>query len=306
MRRPILTALLLLLSGILMPLRADDYSKTWNQYEREIAKARHNDDDKKLGDLLSGRMSTYYNLKMADSITIHFEEVMAELKHIKQWNNYYDVWTCYINTLIYYSFNKNLALREVQQMFNDAMERKNEYGQGIAYYTMGSVYLNMNHLDESAAAFQKSIKLLLQQTPPPVYTPEVFSYLGDVLNEQEKYDDLQKLTVEWEEFIPQFVKAYPQLNQDYQNILWFYYHIACAQAAIGQNRLADAETSVSKAEETRGGEDSYETLQWLVTIAQLRLKQGRLAEALEYNSRRLSLVPQNEDKGVFLSVARSS
>ena len=238
MRRPILTALLLLLSGILMPLRADDYSKTWNQYEREIAKARHNDDDKKLGDLLSGRMSTYYNLKMADSITIHFEEVMAELKHIKQWNNYYDVWTCYINTLIYYSFNKNLALREVQQMFNDAMERKNEYGQGIAYYTMGSVYLNMNHLDESAAAFQKSIKLLLQQTPPPVYTPEVFSYLGDVLNEQEKYDDLQKLTVEWEEFIPQFVKAYPQLNQDYQNILWFYYHIACAQAAIGQNRLA--------------------------------------------------------------------
>ena len=304
MRRPILTALLLLLSGILMPLSADDYSKTWNQYEREIAKARHNDDDKKLGDLLSGRMSTYYNLKMADSITIHFEEVMAELKHIKQWNNYYDVWTCYINTLIYYSFNKNLALREVQQMFNDAMERKNEYGQGIAYYTMGSVYLNMNHLDESAAAFQKSIKLLLQQTPPPVYTPEVFSYLGDVLNEQEKYDDLQKLTVEWEEFIPQFVKAYPQLNQDYQNILWFYYHIACAQAAIGQNRLADAETSVSKAEETRGGEDSYETLQWLVTIAQLRLKQGRLAEALEYNSRRLSLVPQNEDKGVFLSVAR--
>ena len=132
----------------------------------------------------------------------------------------------------------------------------------------------------------------------------MFSYLGDVLNEQEKYDDLQKLTVEWEEFIPQFVKAYPQLNQDYQNILWFYYHIACAQAAIGQNRLADAETSVSKAEETRGGEDSYETLQWLVTIAQLRLKQGRLAEALEYNSRRLSLVPQNEDKGVFLSVAR--
>ena len=229
---------------------------------------------------------------------------MKELKHIKQWNCYYDVWTCYINTLIYYSFNKNMALREVQQMFNDAMERKNEYGQGIAYYTMGSVYLNMNHLDESAAAFQKSIKLLRQQTPPPVYTPEVFSYLGDVLNEQEKYDDLQKLTVEWQEFIPEFLKSYPQLKQEYQNILWFYYHIACAQAAIGQDRLDDAEVSTTHAEETRGTDDSYETLQWLVTKAQLRLRQGRLAEALELNTQRLNMVPPNEDKGVFLSVAR--
>lgn len=140
-----------------MPLWADSKDdQGWRQYETEIAKARQNDDDKKLGELLSGRMSIFYNLKMADSITAHFEEDMKELKHIKQWNSYYDVWTCYINTLIYYSFNKNMALREVQQMFNDAMERKNEYGQGIAYYTMGSVYLNMNHLDESAAAFQKA------------------------------------------------------------------------------------------------------------------------------------------------------
>ena len=305
MRRPILTALLIFLSGILMPLRADSkYDQGWRQYETEIAKARQNDDDKKLGELLSGRMSTFYNLKMADSITAHFEEDMKELKHISQWNAYYDVWTCYINTLIYYSFNKNMALREVQQMFNDAMERKNEYGQGIAYYTMGSVYLNMNYLDESAAAFQKSIQLLRRQSPPPVYTPEVFSYLGDVLNEQEKYDDLQKLTVEWQEFIPQFMKSYPQLNKDYQNILWFYYHIACAQAAIGQDRLDDAEECTTRAEETRGSDNSYETLQWLVTMAQLRLKQGRLAEALELNTRRLNLVPPNEDKGVFMSVAK--
>ena len=305
MQRPILTAIFLLLSGILMPLWADnEYDLLLREYESQISEARKNDDDKKLGDMISGRMSTFYNLKMADSVTTHFEDDMAELKHIKQWNAYYDVWTCYINTLIYYSFNKNMALREVQQMFNDAMERNNSYGQGIAYYTMGSVYLNMNHLEESAAAFRKSINLLLKQEQPPVYTPEVFSYLGDVLNEQEKFDDLQKLTIEWETFNHQFLKAYPQLNQDYQSILWFYYHIACAQAAIGQNRLEDAEASVKLAEENRGDDDSYETLQWLVTKAQLRLKQGRYTEALELNTRRLNLVPQNEDKGVYLSVAR--
>ena len=305
MQRPILTAIFLLLSGILMPLWADnEYDLLLREYESQISEARKNDDDKKLGDMISGRMSTFYNLKMADSVTTHFEDDMAELKHIKQWNAYYDVWTCYINTLIYYSFNKNMALREVQQMFNDAMDRENSYGQGIAYYTMGSVYLNMNNLEESADAFRKSINLLLQQEQPPVYTPEVFSYLGDVLNEQEKYDDLQKLTIEWEAFNHQFLKVYPQLPADYQNILWFYYHIACTQAAIGQNRLEDAETSMMLAEDTRGDDDSFETLQWMMTKAQLRLKQGRYAEALALNTHRMKLIPQNEDKGVFLSVAR--
>lgn len=306
MRRPILIALVILLSGMLMPLKAagaDDVALLLGEYGRQIAEARKHDDDQKLGELISGRMSTYYNLKMADSVSTHFEEDMAELKHIKQWNAYYDVWTCYINTLIYYSFNKNMALREVQQMFNDAMERNDKYGQGIAYYTMGSVYLNMNYLDESAAAFQKSLRFLLEQKPLPVYTPEVFSYLGDVFNEQHKYDDLQQLTVQWNQFIPQFLKAYPQLNDSYQDLLWFYYHIACAQAAIGQNRLDDAEASVKLAEEKRGTDDSYESLQWLLTKAQLRLAQGRYAEALELNTRRMNLVPENEDKGVFLSVA---
>ena len=79
MQRPILTALLIFLSGILMPLRADSKDdQGWRQYETEIAKARQNDDDKKLGELLSGRMSIFYNLKMADSITAHFEEDMKD------------------------------------------------------------------------------------------------------------------------------------------------------------------------------------------------------------------------------------
>ena len=309
MQRPLLTALFLLLGSILVPLKAQDAAQAdaqdlLHRLEVKISLHRHQHNNDSLGMFLSARMNTYYNLQMADSITAHFEEDMKELKHIRQWARYYDVWTCYINTLIYYSYNKNMALREVQQMFDDAMERKDKYGQGIAYYTMGSVYLNMNNLDESANAFKKSLGLLLQQKPLPAYTPEVFSYLGDVLNEQGKYDDLQKLTVDWKEFIPTFLKDFPHLDHTYQNLLWFYYHIACTQAATGQNRLDDAEKSIVLADSTKGNPETYEVLQWLVTKADLRLKQGRLAEALALNTKRLELIPQNEDKGVYLSVAR--
>ena len=305
MQRLVLSALFFIMGSLLMPLSAQKTAQELlHELDLKISIARHQHNYKELGDNISARFNSYYNFQMADSVTAHFEEDMAELKRIRQWGRYYDVWTCYINTLIYYSLNKNMALREVQQMFDDAMERGDQYGQGIAYYTMGSVYLNMNNLDESANAFQKSLGLLLQQEPLPSYTSEVFSYLGDVLNEQGKYDELQKLTVQWEQFIPKFIENYPQLDKNYQNLLWFYYHIACSQAAIGLNHLDDAEKSIVLADSTKGKKDSYETLQWLVTKAQLRLKQGRLAEALELNTQRMRLIPQNEDKGVFLSIAR--
>ena len=142
MRRPLLTALLLILSGILMPLRADSGD----------------------AELLRDRMATYYNTGHADSVNAYFEDYMDKLRHLRQWDCYYEVWTFYINSLIYYSNSKNQALREVQQMFADAMDRQETYGMGIAYYTMGNVYLNMNNLDESAKAYEKGLQQLLQLT----------------------------------------------------------------------------------------------------------------------------------------------
>ena len=172
MRRPILIAFMLLLGGILMPLKADSQS------------------DKARAQEILGRMASFYNRGEADSIKAFFQNDMDKLRHLGQWNEYYEVWTFYINSLIYYSNSKNQALREVQLMFADAMERKETYGQGIAYYTMGNVYLNMNNLDQSADAYEKGLQQLLQLSPLPIYTSEVFSYLGDVLNEQHKYDKL--------------------------------------------------------------------------------------------------------------------
>lgn len=285
MRRPILIAFMLLLGGILMPLKADSQS------------------DKARAQEILGRMASFYNRGEADSIKAFFQGDMDKLRHLGQWNEYYEVWTFYINSLIYYSNSKNQALREVQLMFADAMERKENYGQGIAYYTMGNVYLNMNNLDQSADAYEKSLQQLLQLSPLPIYTSEVFSYLGDVLNEQGKYRQLVELTIKWKEFIDQYIKENPQFDAGHQNLLWFYYDIACAQAALGQERLDDAEKTLAHAKEIKGEDTSYESMAWLIAQSQLRLKQGRYAEAFELNTRRLRMIPAGEDKAIFLTIA---
>ena len=182
MQRPILTALFLILSGILMPLWAVDeeareYSKKLvHEYNLKISVARRQHNNEELGQLIMQRMATYYNSGWKDTVYKYFDQDMEELRHIGQWNNYYEVWTFYINSLIYYSNSKNQALREVQQMFADAMDRQETYGMGIAYYTMGNVYLNMNNLDESAKAYEKGLQQLLQYTDAYLYQRGVFVF----------------------------------------------------------------------------------------------------------------------------------
>ena len=304
MRRPILTALFIVLGSILMPLWADsNYDKQVRELEENISISRRQHNKEDLAKNLAARMASFYNTGKVDSIKAHFEEDMKELRHIRQWNSYYEVWTYYINSLIYYANGKNQALREVQMMFADAMEREETYGQGIAYYTMGNVYLNMNNLDQSADAYAKGLEQLLQLKPLPIYTCEVFSYLGDVLNEQGKYQQLQQLTVKWSAFLDQFIQENPQLDEEHQKLLKFYYDIACAQAALGLNRLDDAEKMLNDANKLKGDENSYESMTWLMTQSQLRLKQGRFAEAFELNTRRMGLIDAKGDKAIFLTVA---
>ena len=125
---------------------------------------------------------------------------------MKQWDKYYETWSHLVNTYIYFGAVKNDALKEVQKMFDDALKRDNKYGMGIAYYAMGNVYLNMNNLDESAASYQKGLNVLSGISPLPGQMSEMYSYLGDVLNEQKKYTQLDSLTVRWKDFVERFIK----------------------------------------------------------------------------------------------------
>ena len=296
-----------MLAGVAMPLQAMDVDVILRQVNDSIndAIAAHN--DVKLAGFLSGRTSLFYNLGMSDSVISHVPKDLETLRSIKQWERYYESWSYLVNTYIYYSKSKNTALREVQAMFDDAMKRQSDYGMGIAYYQMGNVYLNMNNLEQSADAYRKGLDVLSGITPYPMALQEVYSYYGDVLNEQKKYKELEQLTVRWakflEEFIAQHVAEKKKFNQDERNTLHFYYHIACVQAALGLDDLKKASAQLKEARKYVSSEENYEGATWLFNMALLRYKEGKLEEALKLVNRRISLISPDEDKGVYLSVA---
>ena len=288
--------------SILMPLGTAAAEKSVN-FAKGIAEAKEKHDYNELGRLLLARANVFYNNAMVDSILLHVPEDLQTLGEIKQWDKYYDTWTYLINTLIYYSNSKNKALREVQAMYADAKKRKNDRGMGIAYYTMGNVYLNMNDLDESAKAYKKGLEILRNLSPIPPVVAELYSYYGDVLNEQQRFKELDELTVGWKEDQDKLIMEQINLTEEQRGILHFYYYIACVQAAIGLGDDARAQTMLDAAYRYVRSEDDFLSATWLTNAAQLRLKQGRYMEALYLNTRRMSLVTPDEDKAIYLSVA---
>ena len=305
LRRVILSLAVCLLGSILMPLGAGAAQKEKKlNYIEEIEKAKKNKDYEHLGNLIVGRASKFYNNAMTDSILQLVPEDLNTLREIEQWDRYYETWTYLINTLIYYRNSKNRALREVQAMYADAQERHNEKGMGIAYYTMGNVYLNMNNLDESANSYKKGLAILGKFSPRLAVVQELYSYYGDVLNEQQRFKELDELTVGWKTYLEELIAENPKsFKKEQIEILWFLYDVACVQAATGLGDYERAQTMLDEANQYVHSEDDYLATTWLIVAAQLRLKQGRYMEALHLNNRRMELVDPTEDKGVYLSVA---
>ena len=302
LRRVFLTVAICLLGSIVMPLTTSA-AQTPRNFTKDIAVAKQKNDLVLLGQLLAGRASHFYNEGMSDSILLHVPEDLSTLGELKDWDHYYETWTYLINTLIYYSNSKNKALREVQAMFDDAKKRNNQNGLAIAYYTMGNVYLNMNNLDESANAYKKGLEIMLQMKPLIGVISELFSYYGDVLNEQKRYQELDKLTVTWKAALEQLISENWHFTNDQLDILWFYYYIACGQAATGLEDFPRAQKMLDAAYRSVHSDSDYLATAWLTATIELKLKQGRFMEALHLSNRRMALIDPNEDKSVYLAVA---
>jgi len=306
LRRLILT-ITIMLAGVTIPLQATDVEVILSRVNDSIADATVKNDYPRLAGFLAGRTSLFYNLGMSDSVISHVPQDLEILRNIKQWERYYESWSYLINTYIYYSKSKNTALREVKAMFDDAMKRNSQYGMGVAYYAMGNVYLNMNDLEQSADAYEKGLDILSQISPYPLALQEIYSYYGDVLNEQKKYKQLEQLTIRWSKFLHELIEQNNQQNKkfsiDEKNVLYFYYHIACAQAAMGLDNLMMAGLQMKEAHNYLTSEENYEGVTWLYNMSMLRFKEGKYDEANELITRRLNLLSPDEDKGVYLTIA---
>ena len=272
-----------------------------NDYINELDRQ---DEKDTLALALVERVTFFYNYDLTDSVYKYAPQALDRLKGLKTWNKYYEVWMTLCNTYVF-SGKYNMALREVQTMFDDAKERNNKYGMGIAYYMMGNVYSNMHNHKESVSSYRKGIDLLLTVDDKPSTIADLYSYLGDELDEMKEYEKLQKLTVEWKAFLDgYFAEKEVKKNSIHpyvRNVLESYYYLACAQAALGLNQLDEAEKMLNEVHRRIPSEEDYVGQSWLYYKAKLHLQRKDYRTALELNNRRYQL-SDNSDMAMLVPV----
>lgn len=290
---------IILVTSLLIVFCATVQANELDHIRKLLAQEERKGNPDSLARVLAARDVTFYNYGMSDSVLHYAPLDMERLKGFKKWKQYYEVWMYRINTYIYYNNQKSLALRDVQAMYEDAKERDYAYGMGIAYYAMGNVYMCMGSRDESANAYQKGLDILSDITPLPPVIPELYSNYGDVLNEQHRFQQLNKLTVRWKNFLDVFIPQ-NELTDAEKDIAWFYYDIACVQAALGLNDTKRAETMLLDARKHIPLNLDFLEKSWLTHMAQLRIHQGNYQEAFNLSNRRMDMVQPDEDKFTYI------
>jgi len=252
-------------------------------------------------DLLT-RCVLFYNNDQNDSLFRYSREDLSYLASQNQWENYYRLWYYLANTYVY-SDSLATGLKEAQTIYEDAKQRQDIQGQGLAYIAMGNAYFNMHNMDEASVAYQKAIDQLMTIHPLPVEVPTLFSSQCDVLERIKSYQQLNQLTIRWKEGIIQFIKDW-KLPVDFSGItqMWAYYFIGCAQASLGLHQTAQASKMLSKARKYILNEEDETYRSWLFYQGKLCQQRGSNTEALSYNTKLLPLVASVDDKAELIRV----
>ena len=282
-----------------LSLESDDVDYQLRCINDYINEAHRQGDRQEEADARVMKIILFYNNDLNDSVYAQVHPTLDFLASIKDWKSYYETWTVLVDT---YNFSgqTNTGLKEVQEMFNDAMKRDYKYGIGMSYYSMGNVYANMHNTEEADSSYQKSLSTLLAISPKPFQLTDVFAAYGDVLELRKDHKRLNDLTIQWKKFLTEHFSTRKDQAEDTNS--WAWYYLACAQAALGLGELEKASVMLDELKKRAGGEDSYKYMKWLYYRAELCMKQGFYEEALALNTQRMRLLMESDDSSEFIRV----
>lgn len=242
------------------------------------------------------RILDYFNEAIYDSVFPLANSMMAFSEEHGMVRKKMQAWHMLVGAY-HFTGQYNQALREVKLMYEEARQLDSEYGESMAYFNMGNVYYTMNHYEESADAFEKSIPLM--RNIDKAVLLEIYPYYCDALEAIKKYEKLDSVTRQWWQIIDE--KFGRGDMRDKSSILANYY-IACAQAKLGKNKLYEAENYLDEVAKNVEGKNSYEYLFYLFYRAKLRMLQGRYQEALDLNAERIEMCSVIDDKPTLIPV----
>ena len=239
---------------------------------------------------------TLYNTDMNDSLILLAPVDMAFHKKEKCWDHYYETWMHLVNTYVFMG-KVNTGLQEVKKMHFDATERRDKYGQALAYYAMGNAYQNMGYLDESLKCYQQSLSLIHEEKMVTTIENDIYSYYCDALNVQKRYKDMTPITSQWRTYLEKLTKnEKTEKQKQSSNIWWAYYYLACAQQDLGLGKLNEAEQNINEAEKHHTDPSEFIPMSVLYYRAQLWMQRKDYQKAREYNDQRMEKSRNYDDK----------
>ena len=244
-----------------------------------------------------------YNKDLNDSLIHQAPLDMAFHKEQQCWEHYYETWMHLVNTYTFMG-KVNTALKEVKQMHAEATQSHDRYGQALANYAMGNVYLNMGYLDESVNCYQQSLQLISISNINPSTLNDIYSYYCDALNDQKRWESMLDVTDRWKEFLDNLAKEEIKKKASHRSSdVWFaYYYIARAQLHLGLQKLPEAKADIDEAEKHQEAEPLFIGQSVLLYRAQYYLQAGDYQKAEEYNTRRLKDSQNNDDQSSKLLI----
>ena len=264
-----------------------------------INEAHHQHNTKTEGEGKVLKMTLFYNADLNDSLYAQVPATLAFLRETEAWKGYYETWTLLIESYNFAGMT-NTGLKQASEMYEDAKERNDRYGMGMAYYAMGNVYANMYSNEQAAESYQKSINMLTGIEPAPLQLSDIFAYYCDILDLQQDYQKLNKITEQWKTFLTEYYAEKQESNETANR--WAYYYLACAQAAIGLEDYDKAAEMLQEVERRTTNTESFLYSMWLYYRTELLYHQELYEEALALNNQRMLLMMNTDDKSVQIRV----
>ena len=264
-----------------------------------INEAHHQHNTKTEGEGKVMKMTLFYNADLNDSLYAQGPATLEFLRDTEAWKGYYETWTLLIESYNFAGMT-NTGLKQASEMYEDAKERNDRYGMGMAYYAMGNVYANMYSNEQAAESYQKSINMLTGIEPAPLQLSDIFAYYCDILDLQQDYQKLNKITEQWKKFLTEYYAEKQEGNETANR--WAYYYLACAQAAIGLEDYDKAAEMLREVERRTTNTESFLYSMWLYYRTELLYHQELYEEALALNNQRMLLMMDTDDKSVQIRV----
>ena len=241
----------------------------------------------------------YYNTDQDDSLLAQYPAQLEFMRKNGDWKLYYDIWVLIVN---HYTFTSksNTALREVKRMYDDAQQRDNSYGLGLASYGMGNAYMNIGFQEEAIQSYERCIKILNQAKMGSSTLLDVYPYYCSVLSEMKNYERMLEVTDLWRNYLDQHKAELGLDSKTASSSYYAYYYNSRATALMGLGRLKEAEDLLKLAYEATKDVKDNSQLTVFYNLGQLYMKKGEYGKALEFNNRIIGNAGHDDPSGLLM------